>query len=53
MYAALIFLVSLLLHITPSDLASQLSKHIIMCSLVVTMYGDSQYEVREKAKYYI
>lgn len=51
MYAALIFLIALLLQVTPSDLPFQLSK--CMSSLVVTMYADSQYEVREKVKYYI
>lgn len=51
MYAALIFLISLLLQVTPSDLPFQRSKCI--SSLVVTMYADSQYEVREKVKYYI
>lgn len=53
MYAPLIFLVSLLLHIIPSDLPSQLSKYVIICSLVVKIYADTEYEIREKVKYCI
>lgn len=52
-YAALILLVSLFLLITPFDLSSQLSKYVIMCSIVVIIYADTEYGIRDNVKYYI